>query len=421
MNKILNNVKEIIKEGPLGIYLMAFLIPLNAKWLGFGVLIIILEQIIRRTPIKKENIKAQLTFKNPGVWLFLFYFMHVVGLIHTENMAFANMDLGMKSTLAIFPVFFILYQPTVRWRVFVRWFIFGAFVSIAVNLSLSLEAYFDTKNIRFLSGADFSQMMHRGYWAVYLLIAYFFMLLTVIKTQSKFKLFINLFGALLVALFIVLSESRLGYLVLALLSIWGLIRFIQIIKNKWIIPIIVGLFATCFLLVYNFMPSAVNRVTSTVETMLEPKENLDKVKPKATAARMFLWETSVELIKENFWFGVGTGDIKDVFIQRNLDKGYIGLAEKNLNPHNQFFNSHLALGVFGSLFLLLAVVTNFIRLRPDPLRSWRIGIVFILFMALLPESMLEVQAGIIPYAFLLTFLTAFKPKQESKDYHASQY
>src|SRR5690554_5430458 len=106
MNLLMEKIKQIMKEGPLGIYLMAFLIPLNAKWLGFGVLIIILEQIIRRTPIRKENIKKQLSLKNPGLWLFLFYFMHIVGLIHTENMAFANMDLGMKATLALFPVSF---------------------------------------------------------------------------------------------------------------------------------------------------------------------------------------------------------------------------------------------------------------------------------------------------------------------------
>src|SRR5690554_3303338 len=122
MNKLINSAKQVFKEDALGIYIMAFLIPLYAKWLGFAVLIIILEQIIRRTPIKKEAVKAQLTWRNPGVWLFAFYLMHVVGLIYTENMKFATMDLGMKSTVVIFPVFFALYQPVVRWRIFIQSF-----------------------------------------------------------------------------------------------------------------------------------------------------------------------------------------------------------------------------------------------------------------------------------------------------------
>lgn len=410
MNLLMEKIKQIMKEGPLGIYLMAFLIPLNAKWLGFGVLIIILEQIIRRTPIRKENIKKQLSLKNPGLWLFLFYFMHIVGLIHTENMAFANMDLGMKATLAIFPVFFLLYQPLVRWPVFVKCFVFGAFASILVNVALSMEAFLSSGAFYYMRGSNLSQMMHRGYWAVYLLMAYLFLLKMAIVAVDRIKIFLNLLGALFIAVFVVLSESKVGYLLLAVISIWEVVKFIKAHKNKWLIPIAAAVFVGGGILVYALMPSAVQRISKTFEVMSKPLESYDKTGAESTTARLFVWDASVDLIKENFWFGVGTGDIKDELRQRNLDKGYTGVAEMNLNCHNQFLNSHVAIGVFGSLFLLMTIVSNLFKFNPDPFRSWRLGIVFILFIALLPESMLEVQAGIIPYAFFLTFLTAFKPK-----------
>lgn len=410
MNLLMEKIKQIMKEGPLGIYLMAFLIPLNAKWLGFGVLIIILEQIIRRTPIRKENIKKQLSLKNPGLWLFLFYFMHIVGLIHTENMAFANMDLGMKATLAIFPVFFLLYQPLVRWSVFVKCFVFGAFASILVNVALSMEAFLSSGAFYYMRGSNLSQMMHRGYWAVYLLMAYLFLLKMAIVAVDRIKIFLNLLGALFIAVFVVLSESKVGYLLLAVISIWEVVKFIKAHKNKWLIPIAAAVFVGGGILVYALMPSAVQRISKTFEVMSKPLESYDKTSAESTTARLFVWDASVDLIKENFWFGVGTGDIKDELRQRNLDKGYTGVAQMNLNSHNQFLNSHVAIGVFGSLFLLMTIVSNLFKFNPDPFRSWRLGIVFILFIALLPESMLEVQAGIIPYAFFLTFLTAFKPK-----------
>nr|WP_299201487.1 O-antigen ligase family protein [uncultured Brumimicrobium sp.] len=410
MNLLMEKIKQIMKEGPLGIYLMAFLIPLNAKWLGFGVLIIILEQIIRRTPIRKENIKKQLSLKNPGLWLFLFYFMHIVGLIHTENMAFANMDLGMKATLAIFPVFFLLYQPLVRWSVFVKCFVFGAFASILVNVALSMEAFLSSGAFYYMRGSNLSQMMHRGYWAVYLLMAYLFLLKMAIVAVDRIKIFLNLLGALFIAVFVVLSESKVGYLLLAVISIWEVVKFIKAHKNKWLIPIAAAVFVGGGILVYALMPSAVQRISKTFEVMSKPLESYDKTGAESTTARLFVWDASVDLIKENFWFGVGTGDIKDELRQRNLDKGYTGVAQMNLNSHNQFLNSHVAIGVFGSLFLLMTIVSNLFKFNPDPFRSWRLGIVFILFIALLPESMLEVQAGIIPYAFFLTFLTAFKPK-----------
>jgi hypothetical protein len=411
MNNLLYNTKQIFKEGPLGIYLMAFLIPLYAKWLGFAVLIIILEQIIRRTPVRITDIKAQLTWRNPGVWLFLFYLMHVVGLIHTENMAFANMDLGMKSTIAIFPVFFMLYQPVVRWAVFTKFFVFGAFVSIVYNVSANLGIYLETNNIYFMTGSGLSSLMHRGYWAVYLLVAYFFLIKMTFQTKSKKQMLVNFFGALVMAFFIILSESRLGLIGLVLISAWEVIKLARAFKSKWIIPVAAALFLGMVLLVYNFMPRVVNRVSTTIETVLQPIDSNSDEKAIERSARSYLWGSSIELIKENFWFGVGTGDVKDVFVQRNSEKGYSRFVELRLNSHNQFFNSHIALGVFGSLFLLLSIVTNLMRQKSDPLRSWRTGIVFVLFLAMLPESMLESQAGIIPYAFLLSFLTAFKLKQ----------
>jgi hypothetical protein len=411
MNNLLYNTKQIFKEGPLGIYLMAFLIPLYAKWLGFAVLIIILEQIIRRTPVRITDIKTQLTWRNPGVWLFLFYLMHVVGLIHTENMAFANMDLGMKSTIAIFPVFFMLYQPVVRWAVFTKFFVFGAFVSIVYNVSANLGIYLETNNIYFMTGSGLSSLMHRGYWAVYLLVAYFFLIKMTFQTKSKKQMLVNFFGALVMAFFIILSESRLGLIGLVLISAWEVIKLARAFKSKWIIPVAAALFLGMVLLVYNFMPRVVNRVSTTIETVLQPIDSNSDEKAIERSARSYLWGSSIELIKENFWFGVGTGDVKDVFVQRNSEKGYSRFVELRLNSHNQFFNSHIALGVFGSLFLLLSIVTNLMRQKSDPLRSWRTGIVFVLFLAMLPESMLESQAGIIPYAFLLSFLTAFKLKQ----------
>lgn len=107
MKESITKLKEIVREGPIGIYLMAFLIPFYQNFFGVATAIIILEFLVRRTAIRKEFIKSQLYWKNPGIWLFAFYLLHIVGLIHTENMKFANLDIGMKATLGIFPLLFV--------------------------------------------------------------------------------------------------------------------------------------------------------------------------------------------------------------------------------------------------------------------------------------------------------------------------
>lgn len=411
MSKLFNVLRKLLSEGPIGIYFMAFFIPLNSRMLGMAVALIILEQLIRSPKIDKLYLKSQLSWRNPGVWLLFFYLMHVVGLIHTENMSFANMDLGMKATLGILPVFFMLYQVKIEWKLFVKIFIIGAFVSIIANVLLSLGAYLEEMDFYHMSGEHLSHFMHRGYWAVYMLLAYFFLLKQMIDSTNKKSFWLNMFGALVMAVFIVMSGAKIGIIILLFVSIWSAISLFKRFRNKWILPISLVVLVVGITSVFYLTPSIANRMSSVVGAFNQPIENIDKENVESTTARILLWDSSLELIKENFWWGVGTGDIKDELIQRNLDKGYTGIANLKLNSHNQFLNSHIAIGIFGSLFLLLSILANFLKRKPDTFRTWRIAIITILFVAMLPESMLETQSGIIPYAFFIAFLPSFQQKE----------
>lgn len=413
MSRTINEIRKLFTEGPIGIYIMAFFIPLNPRMLGIAVAIIIVEQLIRSPKINKTHLKAQLSWRNPGIWLLLFYLMHVVGLINTENMRFANMDLGMKATLGILPVFFILYKLKVNWNLFVKVFIFGAFVSIVVNFFMSLGVYLKSPHFYYISGERLSHLMHRGYWAVYMVVAYFFLLKQMIAAQSKMSFWMNLLGAIVMAVFIEISGSKVGFIILFFVTIWAAISLFKRFKNKWILPITSVVLVVGIAAVVILTPSIAKRLDSAIIAVSQPIENYNMEVPESTEARVMVWHSSIDLIKENFWFGVGTGDIKDELIKRNFENGYSGVAEQTLNSHNQFFNSHIAIGVFGSLFLLLSLAMNYLKLKPDELRSWRLGIITILFIALLPESMMETQAGIIPYAFFISFLTSFQPKQSA--------
>lgn len=409
MKESITKLKEIVREGPIGIYLMAFLIPFYQNFFGVATAIIILEFLVRRTAIRKEFIKSQLSWKNPGIWLFAFYLLHIVGLIHTENMKFANLDIGMKATLGIFPLLFVFYQPKINWRLFVNSFILGALVSIVVNLTISIGLYLDTGSIKHFYDSRLTHLMHRGYWAVYLAIAIFFLLKRGLESSGSKAILINFSLAFFIAIFAILSISKMGLILLVIQLVWLAIMLIRRFQYKWILPLIATIFLVTAFSAYYFIPAMKPRIDSTFKEMVKPVDEMDQNRPGSTGARMLVWKSSVELIKENFWFGVGTGDIKDELIQRNIDNGYSGVAEKKLNSHNQYLNSHLALGVLAPLFLLMVIITNCIkRAGNDRYYSWRVGVVLMLFLAMFTESMLEVEAGIIPYAFLLSFLPVFK-------------
>jgi O-antigen ligase len=168
---------------------------------------------------------------------------------------------------------------------------------------------------------------------------------------------------------------------------------------------LLGLFTLLFMLgiglgVDYFAPQLSTRLKSGMAVF--SGKDIDPTTTESNAARILVWRSSMKVIQENFVFGVGTGDIKDKLKAQYLKDGYTGVAELNMNAHNQFLNTHVAIGIVGSLTLLLSFIFAYLRsLKQEKTLSI---IVLILFSSLLTESFFETQAGIIPGAFFLAFI-----------------
>jgi O-antigen ligase len=166
------------------------------------------------------------------------------------------------------------------------------------------------------------------------------------------------------------------------------------------------LFALLSTLIVSLVLKGNNRFSGAVYH-LQNQEKRDNTSIESTTARILLWETSIELIKEKPIFGFGTGDIKDVLRARNYEKGYTGVADADYNAHNQFLNSWIAIGVLGTLCLLLVFLTLFNQPNSAHLLFTRYTTIIFFFM-FLTESFLEVQSGILPFAFLVSILSTIK-------------
>lgn len=119
--------------------------------------------------------------------------------------------------------------------------------------------------------------------------------------------------------------------------------------------------------------------------------------------RTLIWERSVELISQHFWFGTGNGDCRDALLVSYQKHGMIGALEKQLNCHNQFLETQLSIGLPGSLMLFALFFFGVYRtiLR----RQWvLVLLVFSVAGNYLFESMLEVQAGSIFSSLLFSLL-----------------
>jgi hypothetical protein len=130
-------------------------------------------------------------------------------------------------------------------------------------------------------------------------------------------------------------------------------------------------------------------------------KNNGNVNGHSLAMRLYFWSAAVHIIKNNFFTGVGTGDV-----QNELNKTYAQTnspltAEWYKRPHNQFLTITVALGIFGLVVFLLYLILPVIYLRKylSPL-YWPFIIMAII--SFLIEDTLETQAGLTFYAFFNT-------------------
>ena len=114
------------------------------------------------------------------------------------------------------------------------------------------------------------------------------------------------------------------------------------------------------------------------------------------ASRVSTIKCTIEVIKDNLWFGVGTGDCEMSLNKCYLSYGYISLM--NRNPHNQYMQFALRLGVLGFLlFIACLLIPALLAIKQNKY----LYLTFIALFALscLTESMLERNKGIVFYAF----------------------
>lgn len=124
---------------------------------------------------------------------------------------------------------------------------------------------------------------------------------------------------------------------------------------------------------------------------------------KSLAQRLEYLKVSKLLVKENFWFGVGTGDLSLEF-HAMYDKINSRLSKENRHrAHNQYLTFLIAFGILGFLLSLLAMFGPFLisSYKDDVLL---ISFLLIVFMSMLNEDTLETQAGVTFYVFFYSLL-----------------
>lgn len=115
------------------------------------------------------------------------------------------------------------------------------------------------------------------------------------------------------------------------------------------------------------------------------------------------WRASIAIIKNNLWFGVGTGDLNQAFeVQYDKMNSVLPLEYRH-RSHNQFFAIWIAFGVFGLLWFIFSLL--YPPIKRKMLFEYTYFIFFVvMILSMLVEDTLETQMGVTLYAFFNTLL-----------------
>lgn len=118
--------------------------------------------------------------------------------------------------------------------------------------------------------------------------------------------------------------------------------------------------------------------------------------------RIIYLKASFNLMEDNFWFGVGLGDVHDEFLSY-YEKNNSALRGKNRKRvHNQYMSFGVGIGMIGLIIWLFLLYYPIFKLKENQL----LNIIFLLIISIsfLTDNTLERQAGVMFFAFFNSFI-----------------
>jgi len=335
----------------------------------------------------------------------LFFIPYVFSYTYSENTAMCSMWLMMKLPFLILPFAFWMLpdisQTTLQRILFL--FVAIAFVSTLVVLYNYIKN-FQLINESFLSGGSMPVPFSHIRYSLILVFTFFSVIWLYMQQKRKSYLLLSVY------LFLILHilSVRSGLIALYSGLILSLIYFIVKSRN-WKLGFVIllgagiGGWAS-----FKFIPSLHNRLAYMNYDYGQWKNG--KIDGNSDAMRLASLKVGVQMVKENFWIGVGTGDIlqESKSISRQLFP-QIELDESRKMPHNQFLWTLCSMGFVGLLFFMTA------WLLPLVLLSSKLHFIATLFhcimaVSFMVEYTLEEQVG---GTFFMVFSMLFL-KQMSK-------
>lgn len=339
--------------------------------------------------------------------LFILYFAWLsVGVVWSENTAIALAKLENKLSFVLFPLLIQLSKMRMTSQQWKLIFVFTMAFVLSLYEGMALIRFMDSTGIAMadcFSGSVFSPFMHRSYLACYLCLGMVFL-------EDRKSLLVKKWYSVLMVFFsigVMQTLSKIGFIIWLCLLCLYLMQSLRRLSTRGIIGLLAVISGFIVLVGISMGPYILERFNN-VGLSVKEMQLYNNTTVESNAARLIMWNTSIELLQEHWLMGLGTGDADLALKVRNEELGNDGVAQEGLNSHNQFLTTGLQLGIVGmallSFIFYWAWKRSIGKLLP-------ILVVSVFFLNLLVESFLETQSGVVLFCVLMVLLFDYKEKE----------
>jgi len=411
--------KHIVRLYQLTLLLFVFLLPIYRKVIPYIIVLLIITWLLDGDLVTKAR---RLTRSSHRINTLLFggiYIMYLIGLMYTGNFSNGLFDVEVKLSLVIFPVIFssmnkkVISPPFVR-KVLIS-FVFGVMASMVLCYSVAVVNYLKTGMLESFYYNNLAILIHPSYLAMYVCFAIFILLYFNVNgwIRKPIHRMLTISLVLLFELFIIMLSSKAGILSLVL-TISLFIAYVIFIEKRILSGLSLGgVVSVSFLIMFMLFPVSAERFEQSRTALGEASVRTDVI-ANSTGERIMIWWYSFEITNENFISGVGTGDVKAHLLNKYEEKGMSHARQLELNAHNQYLQTMIAIGIIGLIILLLGLILPALYSLEHRHYLYFVFLLLIAFNFLF-ESMLETQAGVVFYAFFNAYLFAIKKDPASRE------
>jgi O-antigen ligase len=343
-------------------------------------------------------------------WILLFV-LHMIGIFFSEDKPEAYAIIERRLSFLIFPLLLSQQLSAERIRTIALTFAMAVISGLVFCYFKASLFYFATSESSVFFYHQFSSGI--GIHAVYLA-AYAVFSIHILWHYTPWEewllrtVSLIAIGFLTASCFLLSSKMMLAVLLIGVLTRLFMSMAITIKKK-----VVLG---TGFLMLLIsgilFLPNLKQRFDFELRTELrtiKPYELPDETNLTGTSFRLLVWKHSIEIIKqEKAWlYGVGIGDFQELLNKRYAATGmYMGNPEtndvgyKNYNPHNQYIELLLSVGIIGLMpfiFIIFYLFNRFLKYRNMLLLQLTLMLVFFS----LSESVLATNKGIVFFMFFI--------------------